>query len=411
MPEGWPEVGLDVRALREAGSLPTPLPQYILKIASRCNLACDYCYVYEYADTSWRESSRFMSPVTARRAARRMAEHARVHGIGRLRVSLHGGEPLLIGPERFAGLVEAIRAEIGATAPATAVELMVQTNGTLLDERWLDLFQSHDVRVGVSLDGDAATHDRHRRYPSGQPSRDEVERGIRLLAAPDRRHLFTGILSVVDLSSDPTAFFDALAAFAPPRLDLLLPHATWETPPPVPDGAGPTPYADWLAAVFDHWYADPEPVPVRLFEAMIDLLLEPEAARPGGELLGMAPLGYVIIDTDGSYKQSDALNLAYDGCSATGLSVARHAVDELLDLPGIAARQLGRAGLAPECLTCDVVEVCGGGHYGHRYRRETGFRNTSVYCSDMSALIRHVRARLGADLQAVLAASDGPARC
>lgn len=410
-PAGWPDVGLDVQAFREAGFPPTPLPQYVMKIASRCNLACDYCYVYEHADTSWRAASRFMSRATARRAARRMAEHARTHAIGRLRIVLHGGEPLLLGRERFTGLVAEIRAELAASAPAATAELTVQTNGTLLDEQWLDLFQTWEVRVGVSLDGDAATHDRHRRYPSGRPSRDRVERGVRLLAAPEWRHLFSGVLAVVDLNTGPAAFYDALTAFDPPRMDLLLPHATWESPPPAPPGAGPTPYADWLAAVFDRWYDSADPVPVRLFEALIDLLLGADAARSGGELLGLAPLGYAIIDTDGSYKQSDALNLAYDGCSATGLSVARNAVDELLDVPGIAARQLGRAGLAPVCLDCDVVEVCGGGHYGHRYRAGSGFRNASVYCSDMRALIAHVRTRVGADLQAVPAASDGPARC
>ena len=28
--------------------------QFLLKVHSRCNLACDYCYVYQHADQSWR---------------------------------------------------------------------------------------------------------------------------------------------------------------------------------------------------------------------------------------------------------------------------------------------------------------------------------------------------------------------
>ena len=31
-----------------------PLSQIVLKIHSRCDLACDHCYVYEAADQSWR---------------------------------------------------------------------------------------------------------------------------------------------------------------------------------------------------------------------------------------------------------------------------------------------------------------------------------------------------------------------
>ena len=31
-----------------------PLSQIVLKIHSRCDLACDHCYAYEAADQSWR---------------------------------------------------------------------------------------------------------------------------------------------------------------------------------------------------------------------------------------------------------------------------------------------------------------------------------------------------------------------
>lgn len=29
--------------------------EFVVKIHSRCNPACDYCYVYDMADQSWRE--------------------------------------------------------------------------------------------------------------------------------------------------------------------------------------------------------------------------------------------------------------------------------------------------------------------------------------------------------------------
>ena len=29
--------------------------QFVLKVHSRCDLACDYCYVYESLDHSWRD--------------------------------------------------------------------------------------------------------------------------------------------------------------------------------------------------------------------------------------------------------------------------------------------------------------------------------------------------------------------
>lgn len=31
------------------------ITQYVIKLHSRCNLACDHCYVYEHADQTWRQ--------------------------------------------------------------------------------------------------------------------------------------------------------------------------------------------------------------------------------------------------------------------------------------------------------------------------------------------------------------------
>ena len=39
----WP-APLDVGALLAGGWQPTPFRQFLLKMHTRCNLACDYCY-------------------------------------------------------------------------------------------------------------------------------------------------------------------------------------------------------------------------------------------------------------------------------------------------------------------------------------------------------------------------------
>ena len=39
-----------------------PFRQIVLKVHGQCNLACDYCYVYEHGDQSWRDRPRAMSP-------------------------------------------------------------------------------------------------------------------------------------------------------------------------------------------------------------------------------------------------------------------------------------------------------------------------------------------------------------
>src|SRR5450631_3399852 len=100
--------------------------QYVLKVTSRCDLACDHCYVYEHADQSWRNKPKSVTEATVRQAARRICEHARAHRLDRVHVVLHGGEPLLLGRDGLYEVVSVLRRLID---PVTELDLRIHTNG------------------------------------------------------------------------------------------------------------------------------------------------------------------------------------------------------------------------------------------------------------------------------------------
>jgi uncharacterized protein len=361
-----------------------PFRQFVLKVHSRCDLACDHCYVYQSADQSWRNRPMVMTEETAAWAAQRIGEHAKSHQLRHVRVVLHGGEPLLAGVARLNQIAAALRAALGDVSD---LDLRIHTNGVLLDDAFCEMFAALDVQVGISIDGDRAANDRHRRYADGRSSYDSVVRAIGLLSADAYRHLYAGLLCTVDVRNDPLTVYESLVALRPPRVDFLLPHATWERPPYRPQGT-PAAYADWLIAIFDRWAADGRPVGIRLFDSIIGM------ARGCGSLteaLGTAPSDLMVIETDGAYEQADSLKVAYEGAPATGFDVFRHSLDEAAGHPGVTARQQGIAGLCDTCRKCPVVETCGGGLYAHRYRSASGFANPSVYCADLMKLIKHVR--------------------
>lgn len=389
----WP-ASLDVSALLAGGWNPHPFREFIVKVHSRCDLACDYCYMYEMADQSWRIRPRAMSEETAELTAMRIGEHAGTHDMTDISLILHGGEPLLAGRELISRLVTAARRAVG---PRVTVNASVQTNAVGLSDAYLRLFSELGIRVGVSLDGAAESHNRHRRFASGRGSHAAVSAGLdRLRGYPG---LFSGLLCTIDLRNDPIATYEALADFEPPRIDFLLPHGTWVRPPPgrVPDAAQ-TPYANWLTAVFDHWYRAPR-LGVRLFEEIMQLLL---GGISDSEIVGLSPARMVVIETDGSIEQADTLKAAFDGAPATGLHLSRDPFDAALLLPQIVARQIGARGLSGKCRNCRVHQVCGGGLYAHRYQVGSGFANPSVYCPDLMRLIDHIRDKMQADLDARL---------
>jgi uncharacterized protein len=392
----WPET-LDTRALMAEGWRPAPFREFIVKIHGRCDLACDYCYMYEMADQSWRYKPRRMSRAVAQMTGERIGEHARAHRLTEVSLILHGGEPLLAGGELIAYLVNITK---DAAGPGVSVDASVQTNGVGLSYSFLQLFEELGIKVGVSLDGATEDHDRHRRFPSGRGSHAAVAAGIQRLCEDRYRHLFSGLLCTIDLHSDPVATYEALAEFGPPRVDFLLPHGTWQTPPPGRQaGTAETPYADWLIRVFDHWYPAPR-TRVRLFEEIMKLLLGGESAT---EMVGLAPARLVVIETDGTIEQADTLKTAYHGAPQTGLNITRDKLDAALMLPGVAARQLGERALCAECRACRLQKVCGGGLYAHRYRPGSGFANRSVYCPDLMRLIDHIRHTVQGEVSTVLA--------
>ncbi|SDP96278.1 FxsB family cyclophane-forming radical SAM/SPASM peptide maturase [Lentzea jiangxiensis] len=356
--------------------------EFVVKVHSRCNLACDYCYVYEMADQRWRDRPVRMSAETFERTAFRLGEHVRTHSLDRVDVVLHGGEPLLAGVEAIRGFVAACRAATGGVA-----RFSLQTNGLLLSEEVLQVLLDLDVRVGVSLDGTAPDHDRHRTRRSGRGSHAAVARGLEVLSQPRFRPIYGGLLCTVDLASDPVATYEALVAFAPPVVDFLLPHGNWTSPPP---GVGD--YADWLITVFDRWYRAAEPeTSVRMFSEIMNVLLGGTSALEG---IGTTPTAMVVVETDGAIEGPDQLASAFHGAAVTGLHVASASFDD-------AAALLAPAGLPLPCHDCEIRSVCGGGLPAHRYRAGAGFGNRTIYCADMFRLIQHVRQRLRSDIAAL----------
>jgi uncharacterized protein len=334
------------------------------------------------ADESWRNKPRVISEDVLDQTAARIAEHVSQHRLASVEVILHGGEPLLSGAPFISDVVGRLRRAL----PTVALSVRLQTNGTLLSTKILDVLLDHDVKVGVSFDGTVSSHDARRIQPNGRGSHAEVTAALRRLAAEPYVSIFSGLLCTIDINSDPVRTYEALAEFSPPRIDFLLPHANWSARP----AAG---HGEWLAAAFDRWYQGGE-TRVRLFEEIIRLLAGGHSTT---EMIGLSPVALVVIDTDGSIEQVDTLKSAFPGAPEIGMGVFTHSFDDALGHPAIAARQIGIRALSDSCLSCPVHKICGGGYFPHRYHPASGFRNPSVYCDDLRQLIVHICRRVGAN--------------
>src|ERR1043165_1703122 len=86
------------------------LDTVLLKVTSRCNINCSYCYVYNQGDTAWRRMPKHMSPPIVGDVVRQLSMHLKdqQHPFA---VVLHGGEPLLLPRPILESLLQGLRSE------------------------------------------------------------------------------------------------------------------------------------------------------------------------------------------------------------------------------------------------------------------------------------------------------------
>jgi uncharacterized protein len=365
-----------------------PLHTFILKVASRCNLNCSYCYVYNKGDLTWQHRPPKMSETTFEASLECIRRHCVLSGQKIVTISFHGGEPCLIGAQRFDAWCTSANRVLGVLVD---VRFALQTNGTLLDDAWAEVLLKHGVQVGISMDGPQPLHDLFRKDHRGHGSYKAVERGLVLLA--DKGVPF-GILAVIQLGADPIGIHRHFLSLQCDSICYLMPDFTHDTITDIRQRYGSKPCADFLIPVFDDWW----------FNGTIDTRIKPfwQIAKTilGGDsetdLLGNDPLGYAVIETDGEIEGLDVLRICEEGMPRTGLNV-RHA--DFCDIAWANAlnhRAIFEGTLVPQgCRSCPERETCGGGHLPHRYSRARGFDNPSVWCADLLALFTHIRARMG----------------
>jgi uncharacterized protein len=358
----------------------------IIKLVQRCNLACTYCYMYEHVDQSYTRKPRLLSNELFQLTVDRMAEYLRLRPNQRVGVTLHGGEPTMVGVDRFRAFVEILRDRLQHQLS----RVHVQTNGTLLNERWINLFRELKVEVGVSLDGNQQQHDRFRVDHFGRGSYHKVVDGITLLR--NSGMLFT-VLAVIDPASSGRDTYNHLRSLGIDHFDFLIPDVTHDSIRQWYPTYSTGQLAAFVISAFDEWFREDNPdISVRLFEDIIRLILGGHART---ETIGNPAINYLVIDTDGNIQGSDALRVCDPGLCDTGLNVRHSGFDELpRGAPHIYHAMRQGAQPCSVCEDCPEFEVCGGGNMPHRYSRVNGFLNPSVWCEDLKMLLGHIRKRL-----------------
>ncbi|NLR68657.1 radical SAM protein [Chitinophaga varians] len=375
----------------------------VVKIASRCNINCTYCYMYNRGDDTYMHQPKIMSRQTIDQLLGRVRLYAFLNALDTFYFIFHGGEPLLAGPDIFEYFVQ--RANV-LLAPDIRPFFRMQTNGILIDEEWCRLFDRLNIHVGISIDGTPEAHDKYRLDHKGRGTYQQVVRGLGAIQhfdAQNKTKIDKGVLSVIDVTTSPAAVWDHFSRLKMTRVNLLLPDHNYDFLPPGkehPDGINNTVYADWLIGIFDLWFDEPGEKPaISMFKDIMYLLLGAEVRH---DYWGTGSLGILIIETDGGIEPADSLKICGNEFTKLGMNIFKDSLDDALsqELPQL--YNLSKQKVCRKCSACPVREICGGGFFTHRYSSRNGFNNPSVYCSDLLKLITHIQNRIFGNLPATL---------
>ena len=171
-----------------------------------CNLDCDYCYYIEkdalYPGKKFNLSSFGMKlDVLEGFIKRYIASQPQK----KVEFIWHGGEPTLLGVDYFKKIIDIQQ----KYADGKEIANVLQTNGTLINDKWAEFLAENDFLCGLSIDGPQKFHDKHRRYMNGKGSWEDAVR----CAALFRKHgVEFNTMSVVNVSNskEPIAVYDFL---------------------------------------------------------------------------------------------------------------------------------------------------------------------------------------------------------
>lgn len=366
-----------------------PFSLTLKPVGSNCNLDCSYCY-YLNTETSCTAP---MSHVTLKSI---IQNHIQSQPKQSPIVDFiwHGGEPLLRGRE-FYELAFALQKQLGN---GKRIANTFQTNGTLINNKWAELFQQHQVMVGISIDGPNLLNDISRIDKQGNSSFEKTVRGIELLK---KYKVDFNTLTVINNRTykHGAQIYQFLKRTGStylqfqPCLDHELDRRSsydWSL--------SGNQWGLFLCDVFDEWCReDIGKVHIQFFENCLMILMGyPSQMCHHSEQCGQQ----LMAEKDGAVFQCDHYH--YDNCrlgDATKTSlqdmVASHQQQTFAQK---------NSNLSTTCLHCDFLPLCNGGCPKYRTKPSIEGASTNQLCEGYQMFFRYALPRL---LKMVDAMSNG----
>lgn len=331
----------------------------LIKPASyMCNLNCKYCFYCDEVSNRASETASVMEYKTAENLIKKVFEYSGENAD--VNFMFQGGEPLLAGADFFKFFcctAEQLKPE------GSSINYSLQTNGTLIDDKFTEIFSKYNFLIGVSLDGDEETHNRLR-----SDSYNDVIAGIEKIKTAN---VDFNIISVITSFTDPYKLYEFYTEnkFTDVQLIYCLNPL---------DGtyADYSLNADQLARFkkrfFNKWFSginNGTEMYVREFENLIMFLNTGEYEQCG--FLGECT-PQLVVEADGTVYPCDFYCLDDFKCS----NINDCGLNDIIRCDGIKNFMNLQVEKNKLCNICEVKNYCNGGCKRYRYL----YNSVNGYC-------------------------------
>lgn len=364
---------------------------FVLKTVERCNINCTYCYFFNKNDQSYKKHPPLISESTLLQVADFILTGCEKFKIKKLVICFHGGEPLMQKKEQFEKFCLHI---VNNLNNGLKVSFILQTNGLLISNDWLNILEKYNVNISISLDGPKLINDKYRIDHTGRGTFDRIIKKIDIL----RNHQFYklkgfSILSVINALFEADKiynfFFNELNLR---NVDFLIPdNIHGEETNFRKDQLG-----IFLSDLFKLWINDrPQEISIRYFNGILNRFFgKPHHTYGHGSTKELECLPLVTISSDGSLSPSDEFRSTSIDLMNTNLNCKTSDLETLLKHNNFETIDNALNTIPKACSDCIWKNICQGGGLVNRYSTTSAFDNPSVFCNDLKIFYRTISIEL-----------------
>ena len=380
--------------LPDLGATPRITSLLIKPASAVCNLDCSYCfYLDRDADPYKSLPARRMTPETLERLVDSYLFYSYPNSV----FAFQGGEPTLAGLKFFESLV-ALQKQYGRNGQNVSNAL--QTNCTLIDDDWCQLFREYNWLLGVSLDGPEEINDLYRFNKEGRGTWKKVMQGIETLKKNRVEFNILCVLSQANVGK-PKELYRFYRSLGVDNIQYI-PLAEFH-----PDGSPmaftitPEQYGRFLCETFDLWWPERRKVRIRFFDNIAEALA---GQKPGNCTMHETCDSYVVVEYNGDIYPCDFFveknwklgNINLDSWTEVARRARRYSFASKKTIAH------------PECQVCDYRSICHGGCPKFRSGPFGRFEDLDYFCGAYKMIYAKSIGPLSGEVRRILGHDSGP---